>query len=78
MEVNKKEGGCLHCVNTSTIFYIEVNIMSDCELFKLAPNELIEAKLYTLQKRKIKESEIISFKTRDTIKRKRIIVKNRF
>ena len=33
--------------------------MVDCELFKLAPNELIEAKLYTLQKKRIKQAEII-------------------
>jgi hypothetical protein len=36
--------------------------MVDCELFKLTPNELIESKLYTLQKYRVKEAQIINLK----------------
>ena len=33
-----------------------------CELFKMTPQELVEAKLYTLQKMRVKQAEIISQK----------------
>lgn len=31
----------------------------ECELFKMTPKELVEAKLYTLQKMRLKQAEII-------------------
>ena len=52
--------------------------MVDCELFKLAPNELIEAKLYTLQKYRVKEAQIINLKQLIGLKETELLLETDF
>lgn len=52
--------------------------MVDCELFKLAPNELIEAKLHTLQKYRVKEAQIINLKQLTSLKETELLLETDF
>lgn len=52
--------------------------MVDCELFKLAPNELIETKLYTLQKYRVKEAQIINLKQLIGLKETELLLETDF
>lgn len=51
---------------------------NDCELFKLNPNELLEAKLYTLQKIRVKEAEIIHSKQLISVKEQALLLETDF
>ena len=53
-------------------------MMVDCELFRYTPNQLIEAKLYTFQKYRIKEAEIINLKQLIGLKETELLLETDF
>ena len=62
------------------IFLIEVKFMveNECELFKYTPKELVEAKLYTFQKMRLKQGVIINLKQLISLEENRLLLETDF
>ena len=53
-------------------------VENECELFKMAPKELVEAKLYTFQKMRLKQGVIINLKQLISLEENRLLLETDF
>lgn len=51
---------------------------NSCELFKMTPKELVEAKLYTYQKMRIKQEKIINLKQLINLEESKLLLETDF
>lgn len=51
---------------------------NECELFKMAPKELVEAKLHTFQKMRLKQGVIINLKQLISLEENRLLLETDF
>lgn len=53
-------------------------VENECELFKYTPKELVEAKLYTFQKMRLKQGVIINLKQLISLEENRLLLETDF